>query len=181
MTARLPTSLGVAVALASLAHFSATTQAQGVRAVLVDSVRVRPILQRLWDESVRTNQERVACIGGERREGVVRVTRAVDLTDALGTLVSSGSEGEPSFESDSASVTREGSLLSIEVCRPPDWFGTVHTHRIEDGVEYPKLSSGDRAVISLWHERWRRDSVFCVMFSRVAPPACEWRPGAHRG
>jgi hypothetical protein len=138
--------------------------------ILVDSAAVRPVFRRLWDESVDTGREQVACIGGERRGREVRISRAAELREVVR---SAGAAAD--IDSDSVSVSREGSRLSVEACGPPDWIGTVHTHRIEDGVEHPGLSSDDRAVVSLWHARWRRESVFCVLYSPEKPPYCEHR------
>lgn len=153
----------------------ARPQALVVTRVLVDATRVRPVLQRLWDESVAANKERVACIGGARDGAIFRITRAAAL-ESLAPPPDS-IRGRPEFDADSMGVSRYLSELSVEVCRPPEWAGTIHTHRVERGVEYPRLSSTDRAVISLWHARWRAESVFCVLYTREKPPRCEYRPG----
>jgi hypothetical protein len=150
-------------------------QAVLVTRVLVDAGRIRPVLQRLWDESVAANKERVACLGGAREGTTFRITRAAAL-DSLATPPDS-TRGRPEFDADSMGVSRYLSELSVEVCRPPEWAGTIHTHRVERGVEYPRLSSTDRAVISLWHARWRAESVFCVLYTREKAPHCEYRPG----
>ena len=172
-----------ALTLLALAGSAAAARGQSdyVRAVYVDSLRVRPVLLQLWLESEATNRELVACIGGHREGDAFRITRAADLR----ALLAGSAPAKPArnardtaYESDSVSVSRHFSEVSVHTCRPPEWVGTVHTHRMEDGVEYPKLSSNDRAVISLWHERWRRESVFCVLFSPEKPPYCEYQPGA---
>jgi hypothetical protein len=138
-----------------------------VQLVLIDSLKVRPVFQKLWDESVEMGKELVACIGGDQQDGTFKIRRAADLRSLMSQR----------FDSDSVSISLHGSQLSVDICKPPGWSGTIHTHRMEGGVEFPKLSARDRAVISLWHERWRRDSVFCVMFSRIKPPYCEYHAG----
>ena len=162
---------GSAPAAAQSPGASAGVWQARISRILVDSAAVRPVFRRLWDESVETGREQVACIGGERRGREVRISQAAELRE----VVRRASGASEDIDSDSVSVSREGSRLSVEACGPPDWIGTVHTHRIENGVEYPGLSSDDRAVVSLWHARWRRESVFCVLYSPEKPPYCEHR------
>ena len=173
------TKLGMAALLVSLALPVAGrpshAQSYGVQAIYVDSTTVRPVLRKLWIESVHANKELVACIGGYRFGDIFRLDRAAALYSLI-PYQDSARRG-PEFDADSMGVSRYLSELSVETCKPPDWVGTVHTHRMEGGREYPKLSSDDRGVISLWHERWSNDSVFCVLFSGEKPPYCEYRPG----
>ncbi len=152
-------------------------QSPAVRLVTIDSLTVRPVLQRLWNDSVRENRELVACLGGELRGDTFKITRAEPLESLVALPDSLGAS--PEVGSDSVSVGSRLTTLSIETCGPPRWAGTVHTHssRIAD-LRYPKLSPRDRTVVSLWHERWRHDSVFCVLFDQGRPPYCEFRAGA---
>ncbi|HET7459347.1 MAG TPA: hypothetical protein VFJ74_16975 [Gemmatimonadaceae bacterium] len=111
---------------------------------------VRADLLALWQSSVVANEERVACIGGTRdRDGVVRITRVYAL---------------PVVSADSANA---GAGPSLATCRPPAWFGTVHTHIITDplGEPYTQFSSPDRDVITRWQRAWRSDGVFCLLYS----------------
>jgi hypothetical protein len=165
--------LGPLLSLTPLGH----AQAQPVRLITIDSLNVRPVLERLWRDSVRDNRELVACLAGAPRGDAFRISRAepleslVDVPDSL--------RGDPAAESDSVSVGTYLTALSIETCRPPEWVGAVHTHssRVAD-LRYPKLSPYDERVVSRWHERWRKDSVFCVLFQEGSPPYCEFREGA---
>lgn len=106
----------------------------------------------LWAASTAAEAERVACIGGERRDGIGHITRVLALApvaaDSLGIAAST----------------------SIERCAPPEWFGTVHTHiALYDGLHpYPTFSGADRGVMMLWWRRWRVDGVFCVLYSQKA-------------
>jgi hypothetical protein len=106
-------------------------------------------LRRLWAASAAAKQERVACLGGERADGVTHITRVLVLepgaADSLGI-----------------SATR-----SIETCGPPDWFGTVHTHiALRDGEHpYPMFSGADRGVMLMWWRRWQTDGTFCVLYT----------------
>jgi len=118
---------------------------------------VRADLISLWDASVVANEERVACIGGTRgKDGVVRITRVYAL---------------PVVSADSANA---GAGPSLATCRPPAWFGTVHTHIITDalGAPYTQFSSPDRDVIARWQRAWRADGVFCLLYSE-ADAHCE--------
>ena len=111
----------------------------------------RSSLQELWANSIAAKEERVGCIGGYRREGVAIITR-------VRLLVPEGA--------DSSNVLAARSLTD---CRPPNWFGTVHTHIAKfQGLPYVTFSAPDRNVIMLWHERWKIDGVFCVLYSDSA-------------
>jgi hypothetical protein len=113
----------------------------------------RGTLQTLWRSSVRANEEMVACLGGERGEdGVVRITRVQPLAPA---------------SADSANASAAPSLAT---CRPPRWFGTVHTHIITspEGEPYVDFSSPDRDVMARWEQAWRSQGVFCLLYSGEA-------------
>jgi hypothetical protein len=106
-------------------------------------------LRALWEASSAAGAERVACIGGERRDGVGHITRALVL--------------EPS-DADSLGIAASA---SIDRCGPPEWFGTAHTHiALHDGHRpYPTFSGADRGVMMLWWRHWRVDGIFCVLYS----------------
>lgn len=113
----------------------------------------RGTLQSLWRSSVRANEELVACLGGARDEdGMVRITRVYPLAPA---------------SADSANASAGPSLAT---CRPPRWFGTVHTHIITSpaGEPYVDFSSPDRDVMARWEQAWRAQGVFCLLYSGEA-------------
>jgi len=113
----------------------------------------RGSLQSLWRASVQANEERVACLGGARGDdGVVRITRVYALAAA---------------SADSANASAAPSLAT---CRPPRWFGTVHTHIITSpaGEPYVEFSSPDRDVMARWQHAWRAEGVFCLLYSEAA-------------
>jgi len=106
-------------------------------------------LHALWEASSAAGAERVACIGGERKDGVAHITRVLALDPA---------------HADSLAVS---ALASIERCGPPMWFGTAHTHiALYDGQHpYPGFSGSDRGVMMLWWKRWQVEGIFCVLYS----------------
>lgn len=106
-------------------------------------------LRTLWQASTSAGAELVACIGGERRDGVARITQVLQLSSAGGDSLAASASG------------------SIEQCGPPTWFGTVHTHiaRYDGQHPYPAFSGADRGVMMLWWKRWQVDGVFCVLYS----------------
>lgn len=111
----------------------------------------RTALIALWKESTEANAERVACIGGYRQNGIARITTVREI---------------PSQAADSMQVQ---AVESIEQCRPPQWFGTVHTHivRYKNELPYSTFSAADRGVIAQWHRTWQTDGTFCVLFNDV--------------
>ena len=112
------------------------------------AAEARSSLQSLWSTSIDAREERVACIGGYSRNGVAVITRVRAL--------------EPEG-ADSSNIL---AAASLERCSPPNWFGTVHTHIAKfQGLPYVTFSAPDRNVIMLWHERWKADGVFCVLYS----------------
>lgn len=122
------------------AHFAMTAAARGT-------------LQTLWRSSISANEELVACLGGARGDdGVVRITRVRPLAPA---------------SADSANASAAPSLAT---CRPPRWFGTVHTHIITSpaGEPYVDFSSPDRDVMARWEQAWRAQGVFCLLYSGEA-------------
>lgn len=109
----------------------------------------RPELHRLWDESLESKAERVACLAGTIESDTVRITGVLALdpgpSDSLG--ISAGT--------------------SLDTCRPPSWKGTVHTHvALRDGRQpYSLFSGADRGIMMLWWRRWREDGIFCLLYS----------------
>jgi len=109
----------------------------------------RPELHRLWQGSLGAKAERVACLAGSIESDTVRISQVFPL------------EGEPS---DSMGVAAGASL---EICRPPRWRGTVHTHvALRNGRQpYSLFSGADRGIMMLWWRRWREDGIFCLLYS----------------
>lgn len=108
----------------------------------------RSALQLLWEESIASGEERVACIGGFVEDGSVHITKINRL--------------EPAF-ADSARVSAASSLRE---CRPPEWIGTVHTHIAKfNGLPYTTFSAPDREVMHRWSQRWDAAGTFCILYS----------------
>lgn len=106
----------------------------------------RPSLRTLWDSSVTAGAERVACLGGYAEGGITYITRVAPVAG-------------------SADLMNASAAASLEQCRPPEWFGTVHTHIARyQGIPYVTFSGADRGVMREWHVRWHDDGVFCVLY-----------------
>jgi hypothetical protein len=109
----------------------------------------RSDLHRLWEQSVESKAERVACLAGSIERDTVRITRVLALdpgrADSLG--ISAGT--------------------SLETCGPPNWKGTVHTHvALRDGrLPYSLFSGADRGIMMMWWQRWREDGIFCLLYT----------------
>lgn len=109
----------------------------------------RPELHRLWAASSAARAERVACLAASIDHDTVRISRIMPLTagpaDSLGISAAE----------------------SLDLCGPPAWRGTVHTHvALRDGRSpYSLFSGADRGVMMLWWQRWRVDGVFCLLYS----------------
>ncbi|HEX7336447.1 MAG TPA: hypothetical protein VF252_04490 [Gemmatimonadales bacterium] len=108
-----------------------------------------PELHRLWDESMEAKAERVACLAGEIESDTVRITGVYAL--------------QPGY-SDSLGISAG---TSLELCRPPAWRGTVHTHvALRDGRQpYSLFSGADRGIMMLWWRRWKVDGIFCLLYT----------------
>jgi len=106
-------------------------------------------LRALWEQSLASNEERVACLGASVRNDTAFVSRILALVPQ---------------EADSMSIS---STASIERCGPPDWAGTVHTHvaLYTDSLPSRRFSAQDRGVMHQWYQRWHADGVFCVVYS----------------
>lgn len=143
----------IGLSLVSLALGAQATPAYGAvdagSAVFQISGDASRSFSALWAESVGAKQERVACIGGRRSGGVAYITRVQEVTVAA----------SDTFNMDARQ--------SLEQCRPPQWFGTVHTHIAKyDGVHpYSTFSGADRGVMAMWNHMWNTVSVFCVLYT----------------
>jgi hypothetical protein len=153
MQSRTLTSVLVAVACV-LAAGSAPAQRGGPRGSRGlgngESFRftnvARAALQSLWQTSRDHKEEEVACIGGYRRDGVNYITRVERVRTPADSM--------------NASAT-----LSLRQCGVPEWLGTVHTHIAHfGGLPYVTFSAPDRGVMREWHNRWKADGVFCVLY-----------------
>ena len=109
----------------------------------------RPALHRLWEESIGAKAERVACLAGIIESDTVRISEVYPL--------------QPGY-SDSLGISAG---TSLEVCGPPSWRGTVHTHvALRDGRRpYSLFSGADRGIMMLWWRRWKVDGIFCLLYS----------------
>jgi len=110
----------------------------------------RSDLHRLWEQSVESKAERVACLAASIERDTVRITRVLGLdpgrADSLG--ISAGT--------------------SLETCGPPNWKGTVHTHvALREGrYPYSLFSGADRGIMMMWWQRWSEDGIFCLLYTR---------------
>ncbi|MEO8090259.1 MAG: hypothetical protein ABI703_08180 [Gemmatimonadales bacterium] len=109
----------------------------------------RPELHRLWDASLIARAERVACLAGSIDRDTVRISRVLPLE--VGASDSLGVSAGP----------------SLDICGPPNWRGTVHTHiALREGRQpYSLFSGADRGIMMLWWQRWRADGIFCLLYS----------------
>lgn len=106
----------------------------------------RVALQSLWQTSTDHKQEEVACIGGYRRGGVSFITRVERVRTSADSMNASAA-------------------ISLDECGAPEWLGTVHTHIAHfGGLPYVTFSAPDRGVMREWHNRWKADGVFCVLY-----------------
>jgi hypothetical protein len=109
----------------------------------------QPELRRLWAASSAAKAERVACLAASIDDDTVRIFRIMPLDPG---------------RSDSLGIS---AAASLDLCGPPAWRGTVHTHvALRDGRNpYSLFSGADRGVMMLWWQRWRVDGVFCLLYS----------------
>ncbi len=120
----------------------------------------------LWDASVASRRESVACLGGWLEGDTVHVDRVLPL------------------EVEQADSLTAEALESIARCGPPQWIGTVHSHvrSTDDPEPSRRFSPSDRAVMSEWVRRWARQGAFCVLHGtgaahcEVYPPGLPLRP-----
>jgi hypothetical protein len=106
----------------------------------------RNALQSLWRTSTDHKQEEVACIGGYQRDGVSYITKVERVRTSADSMNASAA-------------------VSLRECGAPEWLGTVHTHIARfGGLPYVTFSAPDRGVMREWHNRWKADGVFCVLY-----------------
>jgi hypothetical protein len=135
----------VVVALVALALTGARNRGPQVLAVAPDA---QAALRALWHASVAARAERVACLASAVDGDTLRITRVNPLTVGADSLaVSAGS--------------------SIELCGPPEWQGTVHTHlALTEGRSAPaRFSGADRGVMLMWWQHWKMDGTFCLLYA----------------
>ena len=102
------------------------------------------------EASAPEKREYVACLGGTIATDSVLVETVFPL--------------EPTA-SDSLGVSAQA---SIDTCGPPLYLGTVHTHiALMDGERpYERFSGADRGVMAMWWRRWKRDGMFCLLYTQ---------------
>jgi hypothetical protein len=141
------TRLPVVVALAALAVALAAARVPGPQALAV-APDAQVGLRALWRASVAARAERVACLASVVDGDTLRITRVNPLTAGADSIeVSAGS--------------------SIELCGPPEWQGTVHTHipLTEGQRARAQFSGADRGVMLMWWQRWKMDGTFCLLYA----------------
>jgi hypothetical protein len=119
----------------------------GPRALAV-APDAREALRALWRESAAAGAERVACLASQVDGDTLRITR-------INVLAAGGDSGAVSARS------------SLELCGPPTWQGTVHTHlALSSGLpSHGQFSGSDRGVMLMWWQRWKMDGTFCLLFA----------------
>jgi hypothetical protein len=108
-------------------------------------------LHLLWNTSLATKAERVACLASTIEGDTIRISRVRSLETS---------------RADSLGIS---AAASLDACGPPEWRGTVHTHVAlrEGGRPYSLFSGADRGVMMLWWQRWRMAGVFCLLYSQT--------------
>ncbi len=108
-------------------------------------------LHRLWAASLESRTERVACLASTIENDTVRITRVRPLENQ---------------EVDSVAV---GAKASLDICGPPAWQGTVHTHIALNSRHQPnaRFSGADRGVMLSWGQRWRSQGTFCLLYAET--------------
>ena len=142
------TRLAAVVALAALALALAGARGRGPQ-VLAVAPDAQTALRALWHSSAAARAERVACLASVVDGDTLRITRVNPLTAGADSLaVSAGS--------------------SIDLCGPPEWQGTVHTHiALAEGRRAPAQFSGaDRGVMLMWWRHWKMDGTFCLLYAQ---------------
>jgi len=111
----------------------------------------RAELHRLWAASIESRTERVACLASTIENDTVRITRVRPLENQ---------------EVDSVAV---GAGASLDICGPPDWQGTVHTHITLNADHQPnaRFSGADRGVMLSWGQRWESQGTFCLLYAET--------------
>jgi endonuclease YncB( thermonuclease family) len=141
------TRLPVVIVLAALAVALAAARAPGPQ-VLAVAPDARAGLRALWHASVAARAERVACLASVVDGDTLRITGVHPLAAGADSLaVSAGS--------------------SIELCGPPQWQGTVHTHIALGAGQraHAQFSGADRGVMLMWWQHWKMDGTFCLLYA----------------
>lgn len=140
---------GVWIPLAGMALLLLTASVGSIPRTFRFEPAATPELRRLWVESFDAKAERVACLSGEIESDTVRISGVYPL--------------QPGY-SDSLGVSAG---TSLDLCGPPDWRGTVHTHvALRDGRQpYSLFSGADRGIMMLWWRRWKVDGIFCLLYT----------------
>lgn len=134
--------------LAAALTLGAASSLGAQQPVWVTGADAKPTLQGLWAATLETRREQVACLGGEIRADTVLIQRIRPVAEY----------------SDSLTASAQASLAT---CAPPEWMGTVHSHvrSTDDPAPATRFSSGDRAVMSAWSQRWQAQGAFCLIYS----------------
>jgi hypothetical protein len=137
----------VIVALAGLALALAGARGRGPQ-VLAVAPDAQAALRALWHESVAARAERVACLASVVDGDTLRITRVNPLTAGADSLAVSA-------------------VSSIELCGPPEWQGTVHTHITPAAgqLAHARFSGADRGVMLMWWQHWKMDGTFCLLYA----------------
>jgi hypothetical protein len=142
--------LTLRLALALLALPLAASRARGPDAVAVAvGAEAATAMHALWNASVAAHTELVACLASSMDGDTLRIVRIQPLTAGA----------------DSMAVSAQSSL---EICGPPTWQGTVHTHiaRRPDQQPYGLFSGADRGIMLMWWQRWKSDGTFCLLYAQ---------------
>lgn len=125
----------------------AASRTHGPEALALTSEAGRE-MHDLWRASVEAREERVACLASVVDGDTLRVTRVRPLTAGADSLAVSAA-------------------ASLEMCGPPDWQGTVHTHiALAAGQRpYALFSGADRGIMLMWWQRWKSDGTFCLLYA----------------
>ena len=133
--------------LGLLAASLAAARAAGPRALAL-APDAQAAMRALWRESATAGAERVACLASLLDGDTLRITRVYPLLAGA----------------DSAAVSAGSSL---ELCGPPEWQGTVHTHLASASGRpaHSQFSGSDRGVMLMWWQRWKMDGTFCLLYA----------------
>ncbi len=136
----------LAVAVIASAALAAGRPAVPQALVLAPDAQVA--MRALWRESAAAGAERVACLASVVEGDTLRILRLRPLA--------SGADAE---------AVAAG--VSLDLCGPPEWQGTVHTHlALPSGQpSHRQFSGSDRGVMLMWWQRWKMDGTFCLLYA----------------
>lgn len=111
----------------------------------------RAELHRLWAASIESRTERVGCLASTIENDTVRITRVQPI------------------ENQGVDSLAVGARASLDICSPPTWQGTVHTHITLNAEHQPnaRFSGADRGVMLSWGQRWRSQGTFCLLYAET--------------